>query len=91
MSSKINARQCAQEFDDGTQCKCPARRGSDFCRHHQPPKPKIAVPQAFYGRSHIQQALANILDGVASGQLNARQANSMLYGLQIATSLVNRE
>jgi hypothetical protein len=91
--------QCRHIHTDGRRCGSPCLRHEPFCYfHHTSRRPIEDAPArkarlgtfAFPGvaelsdRSGIQLALAQVLERIASNDLDPRRAGLLLYGLQIA-------
>jgi len=93
--------QCRHIFTDGRRCDSPAIRGPEgadsFCYyHHNSRRPiqdaptrrrrqsRFALPNP-EDRSAIQQALGQVLQKIASNDIDPRRAGLLLYGLQIAS------
>ena len=91
---EITRFQCRHIFTDGRRCASPALRNENFCYyHHTSRKPAptrasrsksftLPIPE---DRSAIQQSIGEVLQRIASGQLDPRRAGLLLYGLQIAS------
>jgi hypothetical protein len=90
--------QCRHIFTAGHRCGSPALRNQDFCYYHhttRKPAPKnrplapfefeLPIPE---DRAAIQQAIGQILQRIASNQIDPRRAGLLLYGLQIAASIL---
>jgi hypothetical protein len=90
--------QCRHIFTAGHRCGSPALRNEDFCYYHhttRKPAPKnrplapfefeLPIPE---DRAAIQQAIGQILQRIASNQIDPRRAGLLLYGLQIAASIL---
>src|SRR5215471_627462 len=95
---KTKRYQCRHIFTAGHRCGSPALRNEDFCYYHhttRKPAPKkrplapfdleLPIPE---DRAAIQQALGQILQRIASNQIDPRRAGLLLYGLQIAASIL---
>src|SRR5580698_7068176 len=95
---KTKRYQCRHIFTAGHRCGSPALRNEHFCYYHhttRKPAPKnrplapfdleIPLPE---DRAAIQQALGQILQRIASNQIDPRRAGLLLYGLQIAASIL---
>ena len=93
--------QCRHIFTDGRRCGSPAIRGpqgaDNFCYyHHNSRRPvqhaptrrrrqsRFALPNP-EDRSAIQQGLGQVLQKIASNEIDPRRAGLLLYGLQIAS------
>jgi hypothetical protein len=90
--------QCRHIFTAGHRCGSPALRNEDFCYYHHTtrkpaPKSRPLAPFEFElpipeDRAAIQQAIGQILQRIASNQIDPRRAGLLLYGLQIAASIL---
>src|SRR5215469_18671254 len=98
MNTNTKRYQCRHIFTAGHRCGSPALRNQDFCYYHhttRKPAPKnrplapfdleLPVPE---DRAAIQQALGLFLQRIASNQIDPRRAGLLLYGLQIAASIL---
>ena len=91
--------QCRHIFTDGHRCQSPNLRGENFCYYHhttRQPVPKqelsrrktrratfhIPLPE---DRSAIQHTIGEVLQRLASNDLDTKRAGLLLYGLQIAS------
>ena len=88
---------CEHIKDNGIRCGTPALRGRTLCYHHDRlfRRHRIAnsaaciqVPSLTTERN-IRRATTNVLRACRDGQLPPEVANTMLYGFQIARSLLN--
>jgi hypothetical protein len=90
--------QCRHIFTAGHRCGSPSLRNEHFCYYHhttRKPAPKnrplapfefeLPIPE---DRAAIQQALGQILHRIATNQIDPRRAGLLLYGLQIAASIL---
>jgi hypothetical protein len=90
--------QCRHILTAGHRCGSPALRHEHFCYYHhttRKPAPKnrpmapfefeLPIPE---DRAAIQQALGQILHRIATNQIDPRRAGLLLYGLQIAASIL---
>jgi hypothetical protein len=95
---KTKRYQCRHIFTAGHRCGSPTLRNEHFCYYHhttRKPAPKnrpaapfdleIPLPE---DRAAIQQALGQVLQRIASNQIDPRRAGLLLYGLQIAASIL---
>jgi hypothetical protein len=93
----IKQYQCRHIFTDGHRCGSPCLRGEDLCYYHHTTRKPIADPQQRRGRrstfdlplpedrSAIQQSIGEVLQRIASNDIDPRRAGLLLYGLQIAS------
>ncbi len=92
--------QCRHVFTDGHRCLGHCLRHEDFCYFHHTARRPIANPAArrrrgttftlpeLEDRASIQLALSEILQRIAANDLDPKRAGHLLYGLQIAASLL---
>ena len=92
--------QCRHIFTDGTRCGSPCLRGEDFCYYHHTTRKPVPNPTARKGRrasfalplpedrSAIQASIGQVLQRIATNQIDPRRAGLLLYGLQIAASIL---
>jgi hypothetical protein len=99
MNSNTEKRyQCRHIFAGGQRCGSPALRHEPFCYYHHTtrrPAPRnrpaapfdldLPIPE---DRAAIQSAIGQILQRIAANQLDPRRAGLLLYGLQIAASIL---
>ena len=93
--------QCRHIMPNGLKCRAIALKYQPFCYFHNrmhgfasrpAPAPGEPLKLPFLeDRSSIRIALAQILDGLGSAQLDPRRAGLFLYALQIATQNVDRK
>lgn len=86
---------CAHIKDDGIRCGTPAVKGRNFCYYHcrvHHPGARMAtrqyrspVPDSV---TSLQVALAHTMQALATGDLKPKEANSMLYSVNLATNLL---
>ena len=92
--------ECRHIKPNGYKCRSAALRHSPYCYFHtsvhalskpgaRPEELKFKLP-LLEDRSAIQLALVQILDALVTGNLEAKPASLMLYGLQIASQNVER-
>src|SRR6201997_1336710 len=96
---------CRHIKPEGTACKGPAVRGTNFCRHHQlirktldkvkPPIENNGVykPLPFLfpeDRSAIQTNVFLVINAFNRRRIDAKAANVMIYGLQVCLSNLNK-
>jgi hypothetical protein len=94
-ASKPIVAICAHIKDDGIRCGTPAVNRRNFCYYHcrvHHPGARIAtrryrapVPDSV---ASLQVALAHTLRALATGDLSPKAANSMMYGINLATNLL---
>src|SRR5277367_3067229 len=89
--------QCRHIFTDGHRCGSPCLRGEELCYyHHTTRKPTTGARRrrcrrsAFdlplpEDRSAIQSSIGQVLQRIASNDIDPRRAGLLLYGLQIAS------
>ena len=89
--------QCRHIFTDGRRCGSPCLRGEDLCYYHHTTRKPVANPQQRQGRrsafdlplpedrSAIQRSIGEVLQRIASNDIDPRRAGLLLYGLQIAS------
>jgi hypothetical protein len=89
---------CRHIFTEGHRCGSPALRGHDFCYYHRAARQQgplagrigIFTMPRIDDRAAIQIALYDILSRVTAGDIDIKQAGTLLYGLQIASSNLPR-
>jgi hypothetical protein len=92
--------QCRHVFTDGRRCAAACLRHEPFCYYHHTTRRPIAnlparrrrsatftLPE-LEDRASIQLALSEILQRIASNDIDPKRAGHLLFGLQIATSLL---
>ena len=89
--------QCRHIFTDGHRCASPCLRGEEFCYYHHNTRTPIGNPKqrrsrrsTFHlplpeDRSAIQASIGEVLQRIASNDIDPRRAGLLLYGLQIAS------
>ena len=89
--------QCRHIFTDGRRCLSPCLRQEEFCYYHHTTRRPVANPKqrrsrrsAFHlplpeDRSAIQASIGEVLQRIASNEIDPRRAGLLLYGLQIAS------
>jgi hypothetical protein len=89
--------QCRHIFTDGHRCASPCLRQEEFCYYHHTTRKPIANPKqrrsrrsSFHlplpeDRSAIQASIGEVLQRIASNDIDPRRAGLLLYGLQIAS------
>jgi hypothetical protein len=95
--------QCRHIFTDGHRCGSPCLRGEELCYyHHTTRKPTTGARRrrcrrsAFdlplpEDRSAIQSSIGQVLQRIASNDIDPRRAGLLLYGLQIASLNLPRD
>ena len=95
--------QCRHIFTDGHRCASPCLRGEDFCYYHHTIRKPIANPAkrrsrqtTFHlplpeDRSAILQGIGEVLQRIASNDIDPRRAGLLLYGLQIANAALPKD
>src|SRR5258706_6707790 len=87
-----HAPRCQQVKSDGVRCGSPAMQSGPFCYFHErmvnrmPPSEFPPLEDA----NAIQCALMHVLDALASKRIDRATANTMIYGLQTASSNLKR-
>ena len=89
---------CRHTKTDGRRCKSPAVAGSAYCCHHRKlhrirrnaisagPGLSTNVLHPLRDARSIRQALAMVLNGVASNRIHPKIAGKMLFALQVAAN-----
>jgi hypothetical protein len=89
--------QCRHIFTDGHRCASPCLRQQEFCYYHHTARKPIANPRQRRSRrstfdlplpedrSAIQASIGEVLQRIASNDIDPRRAGLLLYGLQIAS------
>ena len=87
---------CRHTKTNGRRCQSPALTTSAFCHHHQKarrtrmstvgvgPGLSTNVLHPLRNAHSIQQAIAMVISGLATGQIHTKQGGQMLYALQTA-------
>jgi hypothetical protein len=87
---------CRHNKTNGRLCNSPAITDSTFCYHHRKlhrtrrttlsagPGLSTNVLHPLRNAQSVRQALAMVLNGVASNRIHPKAAGKMLYALQIA-------
>ena len=95
--------QCRHIFTDGHRCASPCLRHEHFCYYHHTTRKPIANPQqrrsrrtTFHlplpeDRSAILQSIGEVLQRIAANNIDPRRAGLLLYGLQIASTVLPKE
>ncbi|MEO6806322.1 MAG: hypothetical protein ABI209_09250 [Edaphobacter sp.] len=82
----IQQYQCRHIFTDGRRCSSPCLRQQEFCYYHHTTRKPVANPrQRRSHRSTIQSSIGQVLQRIASNDIDPRRAGLLLYGLQIAS------
>jgi hypothetical protein len=86
---------CEHIKDNGVRCGTPAIRGRHFCYYHsRAHRPHAIVGEYNYcapipeSREALQIAVAHVLQALSNGKLERKVANSMFYGLHLATKIL---
>jgi hypothetical protein len=89
--------QCRHIFTDGRRCASPCLRQEEFCYYHHTTRKPVADPRRRRSRrstfqlplpedrSAIQSSIGEVLQRIASNDIDPRRAGLLLYGLQIAS------
>jgi hypothetical protein len=86
------ARLCKHIFENDHRCGSPAMRGENHCFYHHPTrKPALTrrtraaftLPPLTSPNAH-QQALAQIIHGLAANRIDVHRASLLLRALQLA-------
>ncbi len=89
--------QCRHIFTDGRRCASPCLRQEEFCYYHHTTRKPVADPRQRRSRrstfrlplpedrSAIQSSIGEVLQRIASNDIDPRRAGLLLYGLQIAS------
>jgi hypothetical protein len=89
--------ECRFIKSNGLKCQSPAMRGSQFCYFHG--RTRIYVPRPrsrekslelppLQNQASIHAALNQVLQAIASGDLDSKRAGNLLYALQMAQQTV---
>ena len=84
--------RCHQVKQNGVRCGSPAMQGQPFCYFHDRMlnrMPAAQFPPLEDGNA-VQCAIMQVLEGIASGSIPVKEANSMLYALQMASANLSR-
>ena len=88
---------CRHTKTNGRRCQSPALTASAFCHHHDKlrrtrrsaissgPGLSTQVLHPLRNARSIRQALSMVVNGLATGQLDHKQAGKMVFALQMAT------
>jgi len=89
--------QCRHIFTDGRRCASPCLRQQELCYYHHTTRKPVADPRQRRrrrstfdlplpeDRSAIQSSIGEVLQRIASNDIDPRRAGLLLYGLQIAS------
>ncbi len=89
--------QCRHIFTDGRRCASPCLRQEEFCYYHHTNRKPVVHPRRRRSRrstfrlplpedrSAIQSSIGEVLQRIASNEIDPRRAGLLLYGLQIAS------
>jgi len=92
---------CQHRMDNTRHCQCPALSGKRYCPPHQRQHQRGAKKMAERMRQRwfeavplndpraVQRALAQVIQGLLSGEIEPRQAGQILYKLQTAVASLN--
>src|ERR1700734_3403104 len=95
--------QCRHIFTDGRRCASPCLRQEEFCYYHHTTRQPVANPTQRRSRrstfdlplpedrSAIQSSIGQVLQRIASNDIDPRRAGLLLYGLQIASLNLPRD
>jgi hypothetical protein len=86
------APRCMHVRSSGVRCGSPAMRGDAFCYFHDRlyNRPAEESFPFLEDAASIQMAIMQVLDGLRRGKLEKGVANSLLFGLQTASSNLKR-
>ena len=90
-------RDCSHIFADRHRCGSPALRGERFCYYHHPDRRPVANPYERPSRRgfqietpadppSLQRALNQVIQRLATNQLDVQRASLLLYSLQLASA-----
>ena len=94
--TNITRFQCRHIFTDGHRCGGVSLRNEEFCYFHHNTRKPVQNPRArrsrrstftlplIEDRSSIQHAINEVLQRIASNEIDPRRAGLLLYGLQNA-------
>src|SRR5579859_6323710 len=90
--------RCRHVFTDGHRCGSPSLRGQDLCYYHERSRREAPcagrtgnfVMPRIDDRNDIQLALFDVLSRLSTGDIDSKRGSVLLYGLQIASSNLNR-
>jgi len=90
-----HARQsprCHHIRENGVRCGSPAMRGQPYCYVHDRMMNRMPTPQfpPLEDGNAVQCAIMQVLEGLASGSIEIKMANAMLYALQTAAANLRR-
>jgi hypothetical protein len=89
--------ECRFIKSNGLKCQSPAMRGSQFCYFHgrtriYVPRPRSREPiqlPPLQNQASIHAALDQVIQALASGNLDTKRAGSLFYALQMAQQTVH--
>jgi hypothetical protein len=93
----VKQYQCRHIFIDGRRCGSPCLRQEEFCYYHHTSRKPLTDPRRRRSRrstfqlplpedrSAIQSSIGEVLQRIASNDMDPRRAGLLLYGLQIAS------
>jgi len=102
-TEKPKRYQCRHIFTDGRRCGSASLRNEEFCYFHHGTRTPVSDPSARKARretfdlplpedrSAIQISIGQVLQRIASNDLDPRRASLLLYGLQIASHNLPKE
>ena len=92
-------RNCRHRMPTGATCHSPAMRKSAYCYYHarlhqpqnrrRPPNFPVKLP-VLDSQNAVQIGLTDVMNAIASGQLEPRRAGQILYGMQMASTALKR-
>ncbi len=92
-------RNCRHRMPTGVTCHSPAMRESAWCYYHArlhqpqnqrgPAKSPIKLP-VLDNKKARQAGLTDVMNAIASGQLDPRRGGRILYGMQMAATALNK-
>jgi len=103
ITDKPKRYQCRHIFTDGHRCGSPCLRGEELCFYHHTSRKPITGARRRHSRrsafdlplpedrSAIQSSIGQVLQRIASNDIDSRRAGLLLYGLQIASLNLPRE
>ena len=92
-------RNCRHRMPTGATCHSPAMRKSAYCYYHarlrqpqnrrRPANSPIKLP-VLDNKKALQVGLTDVMNAIASGQLDPRRGGRILYGMQMAATALNK-
>jgi hypothetical protein len=94
---------CRHIFTDGRRCRAACLKGEQFCYYHHTSRKPVAAPRdrqrrrstftlpVIDDRSSIQAAINEILQRIATNQIDPRRAGLALYAIQTAAVNLPRQ